>query len=272
MDKMENVALMKPFNLTFFVVTAIFIAILVAASLIMKNKSDRAKRIVIASAAAVTLIGFIFYKIALSNDLAYHEITIATSGGFNWWGELPLQLCNINMLLIPVAVMFDLQMLMSFCFFVGSLGATLAIVMPGAGFDHYSIFLPRMLGYFGTHYMVVIMAVAIVTFGLYRPKYRDLPRTCVIIATVSFCVFLINLLFIYTGLYPNANYFYSIDPVGNPLLELFYKIIPIPYLYELLSLFILVPYMALVTTGFWLSDRKAAKAETVLQEVSSEEA
>ena len=53
MDKMENVALMKPFNLTFFVVTAIFIAILVAASLIMKNKSDRAKRIVIASAAAV---------------------------------------------------------------------------------------------------------------------------------------------------------------------------------------------------------------------------
>ena len=115
------------------------------------------------------------------------------------------------------------------------------------------------------------MAVAIATVGLYRPKYRDLPRTCVIIATVSFCVFLINLLFIYTGLYPNANYFYSIDPVGNPLLELFYKIIPIPYLYELLSLFILVPYMALVTKGLCLSARKGAQGDTILKVGSSEE-
>ncbi len=253
---MDNFAIVKPFNLTFFMVTAFFILILVGASLIMRNKSDRAKRIVISSAAVLTLIGFIFYKYFLSIDAAYDEMTIVTTGGFNWWGELPLHLCNINMLLIPVAVMLDLQMLMSFCFFVGSICAALAIMMPGLGFDHYSIFLPRMMGYFGTHYMVVIMAIAIVTFGLYRPNFKDLPKTCVVITVITFCVYLINLLLIHTGLHPNANYFYSLRPVGNPLLELFYKWIPIPFLYLLPSLLILVPYMALVTTGFWLADRK----------------
>lgn len=251
----ENIAIMKPFNLTFFIVTVLFALLLVGASLLMRNKSDRAKRIVISSSAVLTLVGFIVYKYFISIDTAYHAMS-AYKGDFNWWGELPLHLCNINMLLIPIAVMCNLQMLMSFCFFVGSLGASLAIVMPGTGFDHYSIFLPRMLGYFGTHYMVVIMAVAIVSFGLYRPKFSDLPKTCVVIMCISFCVFLINLLFMKTGLYADANYFYSINPESNPLLRLFYSIIPVPFLYQIPSLLILVPYMALITFGFWLFDRR----------------
>lgn len=256
---MENFAIMAPFNLTFFIVTAVFIIILIVSTLLMRKKSDRAKRIVIASSAAVTFIGFIVYKYFLSIDTAYDALTSST-GGFNWWGELPLQLCNINMLLIPVAVMFDLQMLMSFCFFVGSLCASLAIIMPGTGFDHYSVFLLRMLGYFGTHYMIVIMALAIVTFGLYRPKFRDLPKTCGVIMIITFCVFLINLLLRATGLHPNANYFYSIEPIGNPLLELFHKLIPIPFLYLMPSLLILVPYISLITSGFWLADRRKTAA------------
>lgn len=246
---------MKPFNFTFFIVTAFFVLLLVAASILMRKKSDRAKRIVISAASVLTFIGFIVYKYFLSIDTAYHAIS-SYNGEFNWWGELPLHLCNINMLLIPVAVMFNLQMLMSFCFYAGSLGACMAILMPGNGFTGYSIFLPRMLGFFGTHYMIVILAIAIVSFGLYRPKYRDLPISCVVILGISFCVFLCNLLLRRTGLYADANYFYNISPDGNPLLELFHSLIPFPFLYQIPSLLILVPYMAIITFGFWLSDRK----------------
>ncbi len=259
---MENFAIMEPFNLTFFIVTALFALILIGGTLVMRKKSDRAKRIVIASAAIVTLIGFIVYKYFLSLDAAYDKMTVVTTGGFNWWGELPLHLCNINMLLIPVAVLLNLQLLMSFCFFVGSICAALAIIMPGLGFDHYSIFLPRMLGYFGTHFMVVIMAIAIVSFGLYRPKFKDLLKTCGVITLITFCVFLIDLLLIYTGLYPNANYFYAMRPIGNPLLELFHGWIPLPFLYLIPCLLILVPYMALVTTGFWLVDKKNERSKS----------
>ena len=142
------------------------------------------------------------------------------------------------------------------------LGALMALVMPGAGFDGYSLLLPRMLGYFGTHFMVVIMAIAIVSFGLYRPKFKDLLKTCGVITLITFCVFLIDLLLIYTGLYPNANYFYAMRPIGNPLLELFHGWIPLPFLYLIPCLLILVPYMALVTTGFWLVDKKNERSKS----------
>lgn len=75
---MDNFAIMKPFNLTFFLVTAFFAAVLVGATLIMRKKSERARRIVIASAALLTLLGFVVYKYFLSIDTAYDQLTLAT--------------------------------------------------------------------------------------------------------------------------------------------------------------------------------------------------
>ena len=176
--------------------------------------------------------------------------------GFNWWGELPLHLCNINMILIPIAVMKDRRSLMSFCFFLGPLGALMALLMPGNGFEGYSILLPRMIGYYGTHFMVIIEALALATFGLYRPRFRDFPGTLLTILVISIAVFCVNLLLRATGLHPKANYFYSVETEGNFLLELFHRWIPIPYLYLMPCYLILCPYMAVVTFGFWLADRK----------------
>ena len=52
---------------------------------------------------------------------------------------------------------------------------------------------------------------------------------------------------------------------GNFLLEIFHNWIPLPYLYLLPSILILLPYMLLVTTPFALSDRsrRKKKSETV---------
>ena len=256
---MENLAIMEPFNLTFFIVTALFALILIGGTLVMRKKSDRAKRIVIASAAIVTLIGFIAYKYFLSLDAAYDKMTVVTTGGFNWWGELPLHLCNINMILIPIAVLKKYRPLMCFCFFLAPLGALMAVCMPGAGFDGYSLFLPRMMGYFGTHFMIIIEGLALVTFGLYRPKFRDLPRAVLTAWVLMVCLFGFNMLLRLTGVYPNANYFYSVETEGNALLGLFYRWIPIPCLYLAPAIVILGVYMLLITIPFALTDRRQGK-------------
>ena len=39
------------------------------------------------------------------------------------------------MILIPIAVMKDRRSLMSFCFFLGPLGALMEIMMPGNGLE-----------------------------------------------------------------------------------------------------------------------------------------
>ena len=250
--------IIRPFNPVFINALGVFIALLILATLLVRGKTEKAKGNVLVTACLLTLAGFVVYKIFLSRDAEYNEIT-AVMGGFNWWGELPLQLCNINMILIPIAVWKKSRPMMSFCFFVGPLGAMMALMMPGNGFDGYSLLLPRMLGYYGTHFMVLIEGLALGTFGLYRPRLKDLPGTVVTILAVSFAVFLINLLLRRSGLHPKANYFFCVETEGNFLLELFHSWIPFPYLYVLPSLGILVPYMLLVTLPFEAADRARRK-------------
>ena len=260
---MQNTDLwvIRPFNTVFLTVFAAFLALLALSSILLRKKSENTRRWVLIAACLVTFVGYFIYKYALSLDAEYDVIT-ANMGGFNWWGELPLQLCNINMMLIPVAVLRRDRVLMSFGFFLAPLGAMMALAMPGNGFDGYSLLLPRMLGFYGTHFMIVIEGLAIVCFGLYRPRFRDLPRTALSALAISFIVFLVDLLLRASGLHPKANYFFAVETEGNFLLEIFHRWIPVPFLYLLPCVGILGVYMLLVTAPFALADRRRAKRET----------
>ncbi|MBQ5355583.1 MAG: YwaF family protein [Clostridia bacterium] len=244
----------KPFNGLFFAVSAGFFLLLAVSSLLLRHKSIRARKIALISACLVTLAGFFVYKYFLSLDAEY-DLLRADMDGFDWWGELPLHLCNVNMILIPLAVLSGKKPLMGFCFFVGPLCAAMAIVMPGVGFEGCSLLLPRMLGYFGTHYMVQIEALALLTFGFFRPEFRDLPMTLITIAGITFAVFLFDMLLRVTGLYPRANYFFAVETEGNFLLDLFYSWIPLPFLYLIPCLGILTAYMAAVMGLFSLGKK-----------------
>ncbi len=255
---MSDFWIYRPFSPLFFLIFGAATLILIAASVLLRKKSERTRALVLACTCWVTLIGFAAYKYALSVDADFNVIT-AEMGGFNWWGELPLQLCNINLLLIPIAVLTRKRPLLGFCFFIGPIGALMAMVLPGNGFDGYSIFLPRMLGYYGTHLVVMYAALAVGTFGLYRPQMRDLPMTALTVFLIALAVFGFNMLLRTTGLHPKANYFFAVETEGNALLELFYRLIPLPFLYLLPCIVILSVYSGLVTLIFSLAERIGRK-------------
>ena len=267
MDLSADFWVLSPFNTLFNIIFALFLLLLVVASLLLKGKSEKTKQTVLVTACLLTLIGYFIYKYALSLDSDYNIIR-ADYGGFNWWGELPLHMCNINMILIPIAVLKKNRPIMCFCFFCAPLGGLMALAMPGAGFTGFPVFLPRMLGYFGTHFMIVIEGLALVTFGLYRPKYRDLPRTLLTAVAIMVVLFGFNMVLRMTGVYPYANYFYSVETEGNFVLELFYRWIPFPLLYQAPSVAILGIYMFLVTTPFELTERKREKDELLKRSTS----
>ncbi len=260
---MSDFWIMRPFSPLFFLLFALFLLLLIVSSLLLRKKSERARALVLSCACWVTLLGFIAYKYALSVDAEFNVLT-ASMGGFNWWGELPLQLCNINMLLIPVAVLKKNRALLSFCFFIAPLGALMALVMPGMGFEAYPVYLPRMIGYFGTHFMIFIEGLAIATFGLYRPRWRDIPLTVLALLVIALIVFGINMLLRVTGLHPKANYFFSVETEGNPLLELFYSWLPYPFLFLLPSVVIVAVYAGVITLGFAAADRLRAKKRSAV--------
>ena len=237
--------IMRPFNGVFWCVTLAFLALLVVATVLLRNRSEATRRRVLIVASIVTTIGFFVYKGFLSVDTEFDQVA-AEIGGFNWWGELPLQLCNINMILIPIAVHWNKRALMSFCFFVGVLGAAMAVAMPGLGFSGYSLLLPRMIGFYGTHFAVIIEGLSLVTLGLYRPRFRDLPKTMLALTVIALLACGFSLFLRATGLYEKANYFFSVETEGNAILELFHKFLPAPFLDLIPCLLILAAYMLVV--------------------------
>ena len=112
--------IVEPFNGTFLLVFGIMTLIYVALAVIFRKKSEKTRRTAVISIYLFGLLLFIVYKIFLARDTAYSEICAAAGKGeFSWWLELPLQLCNINLLMIPVAVLTMKRPLLSFAFFVG---------------------------------------------------------------------------------------------------------------------------------------------------------
>ena len=110
--------ILKPFNALFWALLVLFIVILIAASAALRNQSVMTRKTVLSAACIFTFVWFFVYKYFLSIDKEYDAIRTEKGwGGFNWWGELPLHLCNINMMLIPVAVLANIRPLESFCFF-----------------------------------------------------------------------------------------------------------------------------------------------------------
>ena len=241
-----NVWIMRPFNGLFLGVYAVLITLLVITSRLLRGKPYETRRNVLTGMCAFSIIGFFVYKYSLSLDKEYMVI-YENFGGFNWWRELPLQLCNINMMLIPISVFKKNRNLMAFCFFVGTLGAFMALAIPAYGFEGYSIFLPRMLGFYGTHYLLIMEALALVTFGLYKPELKDLPGTVIMLFIIAFVLYVFSMFLRWTGVSPRANFFYTVEPEGNAALELFYRWIPCrQYLYLLPCAIALVPYMLVV--------------------------
>ena len=259
-DDMNDFLILRSFNGLFFLLFAAFALVFLILSVILRRRSDRARRGVLAGLMLFTLAVFVWYKIMLSLDTEYSALCAAAGkGAFSWWGELPFQLCNINMILIPVAMLTKKRSLMGFSFFMGALGAAMALSMPGVGFQDCSILLPRMIGFYFTHFMVFFGSIALVSFGIYRPKFRDLPLVVVSVLVLSFLVFLFNMFLRLTGLHPFANYFFSVETEGNPILELFHSWLPYPYLFLLPSYLILIPYMLLVTALLNIGGKRKEK-------------
>ncbi len=258
---MDEKLICKPFNGVYIAVFVLFLILFAAGVYFLRKKDEKTRARVLAAAMLVTLAGFFVYKYFLGKDSDYSAITAeAGKGAFNWWGELPIQLCNINMIMIPIAALTGNRLLQCFSFFMGPLGAGLALVMPGIGFDHYSILLPRMIGYFGTHWMVVFGSLALGALGLYKPKYKDYLLTVLSGFLVAFAVFLINVVLRITKCNEFSNYFFTHEPEGNPILELFHSWIPVPFLYLIPSVLILTPYVMLVVTIAKLLGKKGAAA------------
>ena len=107
--------IIRPFNAAYLLLLAFAAGAVVLLWALLRGRSERCRAAVLIALCAVNIIGFFVYKGFLSRDVQF----LQASGldRFNWFSELPLQLCNINMFLIPIGILTHRRSLLGFAFF-----------------------------------------------------------------------------------------------------------------------------------------------------------
>lgn len=254
--------IIRPFNAGFFLLVAIMIGAIVLLWALLHGQPERWRAAVLITLCMVNIIGFFVYKWFLSGDAEFLQVSGLDK--FNWFNELPLQLCNINMFLIPIGILTHRRSLLRFAFFVAPLGALMALVFPEAAFSGYSLWTPRIFGFYFTHMLIIICGLSLATLGFYRPRPKDLPGIAGTFLMLGFGALLVDHLLRHT-VCPQANYFFVFgQDVDISILNLFWKWLPVPLLYELPALAILFAYMGLICFVFSALDKHRARRGTAV--------
>lgn len=252
--------IIETFNLWFFVLFAIFAAFVRISVRLMKDRDRKSREKYAAVVYTIFILILLIYKVSMKYDMEYEAIEISNhAAAFSVWRELPLNLCNICLILLPLACVSGKRHLYGLVFFIAPVSGLLALCMPDEGFSGYSLFLPRIIGFYLTHFALLVSGVLIYLLGLYRPRFSDIPRIYLWLLVFTIVVFCVNILLHRTGLYPNADYMYLMSPDNVPFFEMLWERIPIPMLYVLIPVtFIVVPYMLILTLVFEKAGKKFA--------------
>ena len=184
------------------------------------------------------------------------------------WGSpleyLPLHLCSINALLLPIVV-FTRSKTGGNLLLVWCLGALAALVVNMAQAE-YELNSWTFVFYYFPHVLEFGIPILLFKLGLIEKHPKYILSTIVITMLIYTGVHLANVglnnylaannVLDYAENLIQVNYMYSIRP-ENPLLALFWQIIPCEYWYMYMIIPILVVYLSIVYLPQILAKRKA---------------
>lgn len=233
------------FGLTHILSLLLAAGIIVGLYFILKGKSPRTQTLVLGVLSFAGIAAIIFNLVAWDSPLEY----------------LPLHLCSLNALVLPVAV-FSRNKTANNLLLLWALGAVFALVVNTAQAE-FEIFSATFAFYFFPHVLELGIPILMFSLGLVKKDLRCIASTLLITLAAYTVIHFINLgVNAYTaanqcldwaGNVITVNYMYSLRP-ENPLLDLFWSIIPHRYFYMLLAL----PVAALYLTPIYLKEIIAA--------------
>ena len=182
---------------------------------------------------------------------------------------LPLHICSYNALLTPILVATKSKFLGNLLPLF-SVGAAIALIVNSIQAE-YSIFSLVFVLYYLSHTFGTCIPFLMISLGLVKTETRYI-LPCVFatvgIYTLShFANLLINRylalanILDYTGELIQVNYMFSIHPQGNPLLTMFWNIIPYQYFYMLMAVPIAAAYFVLMNIKNIIGRKRGKSSE-----------
>jgi len=213
------------FTLQHILSLAAIILFAISLYLVLKRIPDKAKTYVLFAVSLVGVAAVLYDLFRWGQPLLY----------------LPLHLCSLNALLIPIAVLTKNKVL-SHLTLVWSLGAMLVLVV-NTGQAHYELFSEAFWVFVLCHTSDVTVPALLFLTGLVKFDIKKAPATIGTTMAAYTCVHFANLGInkylagraLYVSTYsrvrriPQVNYMYSLGDEGNAVFALFKKIIPLDY-------------------------------------------
>jgi len=231
------------------------IVLILSLYFILRKQSYKVKKWVLFGVCLANIVLYVSYKFTL-HDIK--EVIILN--------ELPLHLCNLNLILIPLALLLNKKFLYSYIYYVGVAGAIIGIAVYDSAYNNQPFGLMAIQGFFIYHALLLTTSLLPVLLGLYRPKFKDIFLALIVLLCLYSFMSVVNVIFRKTGILEISNYFYTFGMPGNPLAEFLWKIIPLPFLYLIPGVVIWFPLDCLMYSPFFIIDKVRLKKAKQIDE------
>lgn len=222
------------FSITHIVSLIVGCLLIIGLYFVLKNKSEKIQVNVLFLLSLSGVAAILYNLIKWNSPLEY----------------LPLHLCSLNAVILPIAVKTKSKILNNLLL-LWSLGALFALVVNHEQGD-YEIFSWTFALYYFPHLFYLGIPILAFQLNLVKKDYKCIVSTLIITflayTVIHFVNLLINRIAItnhivdWRGDVISVNYMFSIIPT-NPLLKFFWEILPYRYWYMLLVLPIVALYL-----------------------------
>ena len=121
----------------------------------------------------------------------------------NW----PLQLCHTAMFIVPICLIFNLNKLFYFSYFINVLGAFFAMAMPDTD-DGVNIIATSLLRFWSNHYFAFFMPLLCVSLKMFtKPKLKQFTYSCIAFSIYFFAIMFVNSWLTASGI--ESDFFYT---------------------------------------------------------------
>lgn len=144
-----------------------------------------------------------------------HSVWLYLTGTTSLIKLLPLHLCGLQSLFIPLAVFTKFTCFRDFVYATSLLGGIFGTVMPAGVADYYPLLSFQTLQTFALHGLLIFVPLAMILCGQHRPSIQRFPRVLCIFLLAAFVVGMVDQMY-------GENYmFLCAPPAGTPLVWIF---------------------------------------------------
>jgi len=218
------------FSLTHIITLILGVLINVALYFLLRKASEKIQK-------------WVLFVLSFSGISAIIYNLVAWNSPFEY---LPLHLCSLNAMLLPFAVWFRKKWCCNLLL-LWSLGSYVALIlnmsMATATLTSWPFFF-----YYFPHVLEAGIPILLFALGFVKKDPKTIKSTLIITFSVYTIIHFINVAINNAGIIGpsgeviSVNYMFSVTP-NNPLLNLFWSIIPHPYWYMYLAVPVIIIYL-----------------------------